>query len=476
MRRGQLFSMDALVSIVLVIMILGTVSATSENLRSEIASMVGWYERVNIADNMLDILTKSPGEPEDWETNFVRVKILGLRGKTGFGLSYDKITAMNEHANELIDKLTNLSMGRDFLIFTYISKFQVGISGSFPKVYIDNMTFSNPNGNPPGVYFQVSGGNGNNPVTVSYIEIVRNGNHYINEEICSLKTGSSINLADGDTLSFILADTAILTAKRGQYIYTKTLPEGTFVRIYITGPDSSNFQINFGGGSCPYSFKFSGNGNVIVTVSAYDSTVPDITVNYTYASELMDEGSPTYYFAIINGTLTTNMNVVQESKNNSPWSEVAQKNIIVERLEYNLSRGPSPERPLVYGILDGKLPLNAQLLISVPKGVGNLTFVILSGSDVRGLMVYKDEINEPVRAVLVRDNTTILYKGNSTTLIIPLKDLIGNKIKIPIGIWLYSVNGWDRESIEISIIPSIKWNLKPKFEEGMLKLVVWDDG
>ena len=475
MRRAQLLSLDAMLSLIIMIFVFAAVVNTSAALKGEITSMLGWYERANIADNMLDVLTKSPGDPVDWENNPVEVRVLGLRENGSFGISYAKIAAMNEHASELLDKFTNLSLGKDFLILTYISKFRVGIKGRFPKIYIDNMTFSNPRGNPPGINFQIAGNeNGDTPITVSYIEIVRDGTRYVNEGICDLKTGNNIVFQEGDIISFILADTATLSVKRGKYSYTKTLPAGTFVKVYITGPESSKFKITFD--SCPYSFKFTGHGNVVVTVSAYDSTVPEITANYTYASELMERREPTYYFAVINGSLIRDMNLIEKSKNSSPWVEVAQRRVIVERFEYNLSGGPSAERPIVYGVLDGRLPQNTQLLISVPAGKGNLTIVILSGSNERGLMVYREDVDEPVKAVLVRDNTTTSYEGNSTTIGIPMKDLVEDETKAPLGIWLYSVSGWDREDIEISIVPSIRWSLKPKFEEGVLKLVVWDDG
>ena len=336
MRRAQLLSLDAMLSLIIMMFVFAAVINTSAALKGEITSMLGWYERANIADNMLDVLTKSPGDPVDWENNPAEVRVLGLKQDGGFGLSYEKITAMNEHASELLDKFTNLSLGKDFLILTYISKFRVGISGSFPN--------------------------------------------------------------------------------------------------------------------------------------------PEITANYTYASELMERREPTYYFAVINGSLIRDMNLIEKSKNSSPWVEVAQRRVIVERFEYNLSGGPSAERPIVYGVLDGRLPQNTQLLISVPAGKGNLTIVILSGSNERGLMVYREDVDEPVKAVLVRDNTTTSYEGNSTTIGIPMKDLVEDETKAPLGIWLYSVSGWDREDVEISIVPSIRWSLKPKFEEGVLKLVVWDDG
>ncbi|WP_054840508.1 hypothetical protein [Thermococcus sp. JCM 11816] len=97
-RGGQIFSLDAMLSLVIIIMVVGTVSATSENLKNEITSLVGWYERANIAENMLDVLTRSPGgEPEDWEKNIASVIVPGLRSlRGGNNLDYSKVMALVE--------------------------------------------------------------------------------------------------------------------------------------------------------------------------------------------------------------------------------------------------------------------------------------------------------------------------------------------------------------------------------------------
>ncbi len=94
MRKAQLFSLDAMIALVLVVLMLGTVTATSEGLRNEITSMVGWYERANIADNMLDVLTKSPGEPENWVDDPSRVRIVGLASNMSGGVSEKKVGAL----------------------------------------------------------------------------------------------------------------------------------------------------------------------------------------------------------------------------------------------------------------------------------------------------------------------------------------------------------------------------------------------
>ncbi|KUH34048.1 hypothetical protein APY94_03490 [Thermococcus celericrescens] len=132
MRRGQLFSMDALISIVLVIMILGTVSATSESLRSEIASMVGWYERANIADNMLDVLTKSPGEPENWHVSSQNIRMVGLQDSIEGYLDYTKLETLmsmvSSDNKSIINALCNLSSGNNFELATYLTEYTLEAS------------------------------------------------------------------------------------------------------------------------------------------------------------------------------------------------------------------------------------------------------------------------------------------------------------------------------------------------------------
>jgi len=115
-RSGQLLSMDALISIVLIIMIFSTVSATSESLRNEITSMIGWYERANIADNMLDVLTKSPGEPEDWEEHPRNVIVVGIKDRNSGFVSYSRVRSLLRLKTEMsvLASLNKMSAGKDF--------------------------------------------------------------------------------------------------------------------------------------------------------------------------------------------------------------------------------------------------------------------------------------------------------------------------------------------------------------------------
>ncbi len=115
MRRAQLLSLDAMLSLIIMMFVFAVVINTSTMLKGEITSMIGWYERANIADNMLDVLTKGPGDPVDWENNPDGVVVVGLAEKTGNFLSYNKVlTILQERNSESVfSSLINLTGGEN---------------------------------------------------------------------------------------------------------------------------------------------------------------------------------------------------------------------------------------------------------------------------------------------------------------------------------------------------------------------------
>ncbi len=498
MRRGQLLSMDALVSLVLVIMILGTVSATSESLRSGITSMIGWYERANIADNMLDVLTKSPGVPEDWYTNINSLKVLGLKSNTSIlGLDYNRVRALALNFNNpsVLSVLKKMSLGKDFSIEFYLSSFQVSIEGSFPRIYIPNITFTGRNGK--GVRFDLQGSpQGNDYFSVSYIKITKaNGSVYIDENITALtgKNGKNININKGDTIEIVTGSTTYLTTtgadispelcnkdySSGNTCVIGPLPKNTEIIIYAKSL-ISNFQIQLETKGDWRTIRLtSGQGSIVVTVFAYDNTTPKVSTNYTLFTNLWEKKSPTYWFAVINGTPTQDRDLVAASMNSSPWVESAERVITISHFDYNLSAGPSAVDPLVYGILVQPVPLGAYLSVSAPDTKGNATFVALSGSHPIGLMIYRNQRGDPLKGVLVENTTAGVvvkqYPGTTSSVSIPLKDIFGEEGNRFAGLWFYSLGGWDRSEVSIYIVPSIKWDLEPKSEPALVKLMVWDD-
>ena len=63
MRRGQLLSIDALLSLVIVVMVVGVVMNTNDMIRAEITNLLDWYDRANIC-----LLYTSPS-PRDLSTS-----------------------------------------------------------------------------------------------------------------------------------------------------------------------------------------------------------------------------------------------------------------------------------------------------------------------------------------------------------------------------------------------------------------------
>ena len=131
-RRGQLFSLDALISLVIVILMLGTITSTSSSLKNEIGNMVGWYERANIADNMLDVLTKSPGEPSNWAKDPEGIISLGLADNSSRSLSFDKVKALEKGVEEknphILKALEGLVLGKDFSMVMVNGKWDFNVT------------------------------------------------------------------------------------------------------------------------------------------------------------------------------------------------------------------------------------------------------------------------------------------------------------------------------------------------------------
>ncbi len=272
MRRGQLLSLDAMLSLVMVIMILGTVTTTADNLRGgEITSLLGWYERANVADNMLDVLVKNPpGVPSDWEANpSGGVKVVGLRSENyTYALSYEKLLALKNHFDDasVKESLLNLSMGgKDFRMEFYLSSFNVSISGRFPRYYLHNLLLP---GNDLGNVKISKAGPGNTEFSISYINLTRDGTSYVNGDVCSLTLENSGNvfLKPGDHLVFVATEAINVTVQGGQ-TFEKTLPSNVKVefevidstsqyRMSVTGCPGNITSIHIGGGRDRFRSEF----------------------------------------------------------------------------------------------------------------------------------------------------------------------------------------------------------------------------
>jgi len=126
MRRGQLLSFDALLAVVMVIFMLGAVSATSDNLKAGITNLLGWYDRTSIPDTMLDVLLQSAGTPPNWDENISALVVPGLRASSGQYVDYNKAVTffdlLKNNDSRVQSALLNLSLGHPFLLDFYLGR------------------------------------------------------------------------------------------------------------------------------------------------------------------------------------------------------------------------------------------------------------------------------------------------------------------------------------------------------------------
>ncbi|ALV63909.1 hypothetical protein ADU37_CDS22120 [Thermococcus sp. 2319x1] len=497
MRKGQLLSIDALLSLVIVVMVVGVVMNTNDMIKAEITNLLDWYDRANIANNMLDVLTKSPGYPEDWEENVSGVKMIGLRhGNYSYALDYEKILALNRSKENLTEIFNHLARGKDFMFEFYVSKYNLDVEGRFPRVYINNITFANPTPPPFGLIVDISKPEaGDKTFRVSYIRVVKGGKIYENDEICSINRGNNVDLDPGDYVMFITEEPVEIVGKRGsELLHDYLVYPPVVVEIYVGLEENqnqnnfSNFLIEFSPkGQCRYGWydlKLGTQGNVIITVSSYDSTFPNLTSTYNSFRDFYDLNEPLYRFAFINKTFVNDDAIIKASMQRSPWIESVERTFVFLKPVYNLSAGPSEEEPLVYGFVKYKVMDGEVVRIKVnSSNYGNLTLISQLGIEIRGLFVYGNQSD--LNATLVwyeyeNGNRTAklkVYRGFNGTIDVPFKELFGstdtqNKILL---LWLYSLEGWSRSEVEIEFIPEIRYMLEPKFDDAIIKLLVWDD-
>ena len=488
-RKGQLLTMDALLSLVIVVMVVGVVMNTNDMIKAEITNLLDWYDRANIANNMLDVLTKSPGYPGDWENNVTDVRMIGLRNKDTFALDYEKIIALNRSKEDLKEFLNRLARGKDFLFEVYVSGFNVSISGGFPKVFLNNITLANPNPPPAGVKFSLDKANGgevdkanggrDQTFNVSYIQIRKaNGTVYENGEICKL--GEPIMLKDGDYVRFTINESVALKVDK---VYNRTLqPPATIEFYYKKGDQASQFKISFSPqGHCWNDLRIeTGGGTVVLLISGYEGSFPTLNIDYKTSRNLYDEKVPLYRFALINGSFETDNTVIRSSMSRSPWIQPAERLTSITNRIYNLSRGPSPKDPLVYGIMEGNIPENALLKIRVNSSSGgNLTLISMLEDEKRGLFVQGNGtiINATLVWFVNGQGKAKTYESIGDVIILPLKDFLGtaNTKNKFIGVWLYSMSDTWRGNVDIEIVPPIDHLLGPKIDDVLIKLLVWDD-
>ncbi|AIF68586.1 hypothetical protein PAP_00715 [Palaeococcus pacificus DY20341] len=462
-RRGQILSLDAMLSLVIIIMIVGVVVNTNDIIKAEVTNLIDWYDRANIADNMLDVLTKSPGYPKGWENNPSSVKVVGIRSEDYFfALDYDKILALNSSIISTVTRnsLLNLSKWKDFQIELYLTTKNLSIAGDFPGPLI-TWDLSQDSGN-----FRISD-KGNSPFDVECDSVLLNG--------APAPFGNNIQLDSGDVLEFIpLEDIDVYR----QDTYYGSIPSNSYV-IVETINAISNFKYSFSSGT-PCTLHITGIGQVRVTVESYDRGSLSITATSVYPTNLT---TPTYSFAIINGSLTTDSATINASKVRSPWIEYQARNFVVAKLIYNgtITLTQNQKEAIIVGNLKQNLPGYSYLEISVPQNeAGNLTFAILDGTLLKGIFIEKDAADSNIKAVVAWQNDTMqpkFYEGNTTTVRIPwsmiFEEFTSENGAKPVEFWLYEKNF--SGDVVLRDLDNLGMLLEPKFEPVLIKLWVWDD-
>ena len=469
MRRGQLFSFDAMLSLVIVILILGAVTTTSSALRDEITTVLGWYERANIGDNMLDVLTKSPGIPENWSGNPANVLLIGLRDNSyPFAISLQKIQALGTHINtpKVISSLYNLSNHKDFQLEFYLTTSNVSVTGEFPGRIFMNLTSELQN-----IKIALSSNNaGNREFQVECDSVLLNGE--------PSPTGNAIELNSGDVLEFVTVDEAqvLITGN----VRVGLIPPGSYVVLKVVEARSNYiYSYDSSGGVC--TLHIGGYGQVRLIVygnSAGTLVIKHVVVpaaNLTQAS---------LSISVINGTLVTDEGTVNLSKSRSPWIQYISREVVGSTWIYQgtVEIEDIEPTPILEGTLVHNVPKYSYLEIRVPKdNVGNLTLVAIDGTILRGILVQRGDPGEPLNATIawkINGRTYAeFYTGDSESIKLPWRALFtefnsetGGK---PVELWVYK-NSFGT-TVTLTDLNNIGLLLKPSFKTTVIKLWVWDD-
>ncbi|ANF22689.1 hypothetical protein [Thermococcus piezophilus] len=592
MKPGQLLSFDAMLSLVIVILILGMITSTSSALKDDITTMLGWYERANIGDNMLDVLTKSPGEPEDWDgTNVV---IFGLRGQEGY-IEYAKLSrlislleANDTHTISVLEKMVSnmnfqitFDLMRSGISANFTSTLQSGYlfdgtvyNGDCSITGSRDISFSDPTiVNCTDGFRRTGSGDliadsslciisgfdytGSGDVTIgSYLaingtfdesgsgDISVNGDLYVYDYWD--RTGSgSINIGGNvhvkGYVDFSGSDSAYIGGS--VYIFDANLPairltgsnditingwiyieyngEWYATRGYISRRSTSLEWYKWNGNEwvsdkgLDNALSTSGSGSISIAGSGKLATPPtsfptppcfgggvftavklsslNVILSFEYPQVL---GSITPYkksFAVINGTLVTDEDVIQSSKSRASWIEYSAKMFPTSKKvyaeKYVLSQSDLP-REIYSGVLDQYTP--SKLSLTFPANIenGNLTLVsafttkeytgyavlvIARNNNQWAYGVNMTKIYGTYNVTGVPDNCNVNFNDGQVTVsffcLVPEASLDD---PVTFTVWAYELKGFPQVTVED--IGNLDAYLKPIKQMGVIRLWVWPRG
>jgi len=469
MRRGQLLSLDAMLSMVIIILLLGTITTTSNALKGEITTVLGWYERANVGDNMLDILVKNPGTPDNWTEDPTNIVLLGLRDNSyPFAISSQKIQALGNFINvsSVVTNLYSIADSKDFQLEFYLTTTNITVSGEFPEEILMNLTSELQN-----IKIALSAGNsGNTAFRVKCDSVLLNGE--------PSPTGNSIVLDAGDVLEFITVDEAQVLVSGNTQV--GIIPPGSYVVVKVVDAQSNyHYSFDSAGGVC--TLHIGGQGQVKLMIhgnSAGSLAIKHVVIpaaNLTTVS---------LRITVINGTVVEDESTINASKSRSPWVEYISREIVSSNLIYEKTWvvGTTQPIPILMGTLIHDVPSYAYLEIQVPENsVGNLTLVAIDGTVLRGILIQRGSPGDALNATIAwktNERTYAeFYAGNTTSIKIPWRALFSEfndeTSEKPVELWVYE-NSFG-SNITINDLDSIGLLMKPSFRTTVIKLWVWDD-
>ncbi|ACJ17389.1 hypothetical protein TON_1898 [Thermococcus onnurineus NA1] len=492
MRRGQLLSFDAMLSLVIVILMLGMITSTSSALKDDITIMLGWYERANIGDNMLDIIVKNPGVPSDWESNPSNLAYLGLENtKYPNTIDYKKIEALNKaYTNgeaSLKSALVNLSMGKDFTLGFYLTRIEIegdvtvvppNVDGSVDIPWGGRLSITPTHGYAYG-----------NPI----VDIV--WAYPLRTDLRGTGGIANItNLTAGESFVFKLAEDADvrvdIPAPGGPQNYN--IPAGATVYIDV---DSGWLLIGWNrlnDGTYELWIPYHREGEQVTTTwtgtiwwgqqGGVSST--NLTIRYVYATKVVNAD---YNMTMINGTFVDNPSIIKASMDRSPWITYTERRVPMTKMLYNetytVTSDALPEE-LYIGTIYTTIPDYMALKIAF-NNTGYIVMVAwMRGTNISGYSVmaaYRTAADSTMKIIV---NQTINGKTYIKSYIsespyyaiIPWKEFltqINQGESLDIYVWVYEMKNID-EAV-ITDLNGIDTIMKPQASLAVLKLWVWDD-
>jgi len=559
MKRGQLLSFDAILAIVLIVFMLGAVSATSENLKAGVSEVLSWYDRTTVPETMLDVLLQSSGTPPNWDENVTALVVPGLRKPGESYVDYNRALLLFElldrNETRLQSALTNLSLGHCFMLDMYLGVWS----------FRANFSWNPGAGLPTG--FNVYNGScwlsGNTylyfdePTLIPCEPLdVRGQAHIISDSpLCiagdvGIDYRGSADIAVGDyppttdypylaiggdwvvrggTTTYVGGSVYVWGGLIGRGLGSWRWTISIAKDLVIYGNTNNTYVIDISGASLTINVGIAGYtpGNVYLQVDGtwYASNQTDVWYrltpdgwervslpprvvvpqgvirvngyplsrdwvppeppeciapgggslglsllegNYTYPQQL--NSSQVWNRIVYEGNFTRNPVEI-----NASWVAFAQRNAVVSLLIYNRTMVVENSTTLLAGVLRYAVPNYALLRVEVPEEEGYLLVVVLDGSRLKALGVWR---TSTVKAAVweARGGGVVLtdyFRGTENYVEIPWSALFSESTGVGHPVMLYSYANTFSEARLVDL-GDIGVLLEPMYQPLLVKLWVWD--